>query len=81
MKIPLVVEKSDRIILATVFRCPKKSILLPIRFVVDTGSPYSFLGRDDVVKQNRLLQNLPIKKQALMGGDSINALKVCGQFL
>ena len=55
--------------------------MLPIRFVVDTGSPMSFIGRDDAIKQNRLLQNLPIKKEALMGGDKINIADLNGPII
>lgn len=78
MKIPLVIENSDKITLTVLFRCPKKNIMLTVKFTVDTGSPFSFVGKDDVAKNDRLLQNLPIKDQALMGGVSINIAELNG---
>lgn len=72
LKIPLVVETSDRITLPAIFRCSKRIALFSLKFILDTGSPYTFLGRDDALKQDRLLKNLRIKERTLMCGGAMN---------
>ena len=76
VKIPLIIEKSDRVTLATVVKCPKLGILTSVKFIVDTGSQLTFLGMDDVARQNRLLQHLIVKEKVLMGGGKINILEI-----
>ncbi|MFH0830314.1 MAG: hypothetical protein V1887_04100 [Candidatus Aenigmatarchaeota archaeon] len=49
-----------------------------MKFIVDTGSPYTFIGKDDAARQTRLLQNLTVREQALMGGGRINIMTIPG---
>ncbi len=76
VRIPLNIEKSERITLSVVVRCPKRSVLLSLKLIIDTGSPYSFIGRDDALRQDRLLRNLRIRERALMGGGIINITEI-----
>ncbi len=56
--------------------CPKRKVMTNIKFVVDTGSPYSFIGRDDIERNDRLLHNLVVKKRALMGGGVVDITEI-----
>ena len=52
--------------------------MIGIKFIIDTGSPYTFIGKDDAARQTRLLQNLAVRNQAFMGGGKINIMNIPG---
>lgn len=76
LKIPLAIEASDKISLSAILKCSRRNILLSVKFIIDTGSPFTFLGWDDAAKQERLLKNLRIKETALMGGGKMNIAEI-----
>lgn len=72
MKIPLdFTPQKDRISIIGIVRLPPKNLPLPIKFVVDTGSPETFIDEIDLLRFRISAEQYPYSNDMLMGGTKV----------
>ena len=77
MKIPIdFTPERDRAFLICTVRIPPKNLPLPIKFVVDTGSPETFIDEVDVLRFRIFAKSYPHSNDILMAGTKVGLFKL-----